>query len=139
MYTVDLHNKGKTVSSAISNLHGFIKLARKTKERCLCLIVGQGSTGGTHKIKTGVLEELNNLKEKNQIKDFILGNEVDIFNTDEDFLTANDKVKKSEIIRKQKELNIPDEILSKYRIVSKMDKLFIYEKFMFLNFPRLKK
>ena len=95
MYTVDLHLKGETVSSAISNLHSFIKLARKTKEKCLCLIVGYGSTGGTHKIKTGVLEELENLKENNQIKDFIIGNEVDIFNPKYQTLKGKETIEKS--------------------------------------------
>lgn len=88
-------------------------------------------------ISKDFLKTLDSSSDKLRYKNYektIDKNEVDIFNTDEDFLTANDKVKKSEIIRKQKELNIPDEILSKYRIVSKMDKLFIYEKFMFLNF-----
>ena len=95
MYTVDLHIKGETVSSAISNLHGFIKLARKTKEKCLCLIVGQGSTGGTHKIKTGILEELKSLKENNKIKDYILGNEVDIFNVKYQSLKGKECIDKS--------------------------------------------
>ena len=97
MYTVDLHIKGETVNSAISNLHSFIKLARKTKERCLCLIVGHGSTGGTHKIKTGILEELKFLKENNQIKDYILGNEVDIFNVKYQTLKGKDFIEKSVI------------------------------------------
>ena len=60
-------------------------------------------------------------------------NEIDIFNTDESFLTTNDKVKKTEIIRKQNELQIPDEVLSKYRIISKMDKIFIYETILQLD------
>ena len=80
MYTVDLHLKKETVDSAISNLYSSIKLVRKTKERVLCLIVGYGSTGGTHKIKTAVENELNQLKSKNQIKGYINGNELDIFN-----------------------------------------------------------
>ena len=80
MYTVDLHLNGETVDSATSNLHNSIKLARKTKEKTLCLIVGYGSTGGTHKIKTAIELELNNLKNKNQIKGYIFGNELDIFN-----------------------------------------------------------
>lgn len=80
MYTVDLHLKKETVDSAIANLHTSIKLARKTKEKVLCLIVGYGSTGGTHKIKTAVENELEELKNKNLIKGYINGNELDIFN-----------------------------------------------------------
>ncbi|MDE5547233.1 MAG: hypothetical protein K2M84_04825 [Anaeroplasmataceae bacterium] len=80
MYTVDLHLKNETVETACYNLMEIIKLARSSKERVLCLIVGYGSTGGTHKIKTAVLNRLTELKEKNQIKGFLEGNEVDMFN-----------------------------------------------------------
>ncbi|MDE6661097.1 MAG: Smr/MutS family protein [Anaeroplasmataceae bacterium] len=80
MYTVDLHLKNETVDTACYNLMEHIKLARASKERVLCLIVGYGSTGGTHKIKTAVLERLNELKGKNQVKGFLEGNEVEMFN-----------------------------------------------------------
>ena len=80
MYTVDLHLKNETVETACYNLMENIKLARASKERVLCLIVGYGSTGGTHKIKTAVLERLSDLKDKNQVKGFLEGNEVDMFN-----------------------------------------------------------
>lgn len=80
MYTVDLHLKNETVDTACYNLLESIKLARTSKERVLCLIVGYGSTGGTHKIKTAILVRLEELKNKNQVKDFIEGNEIDIFN-----------------------------------------------------------
>ena len=80
MYTVDLHLKKETVDTAIANLYSSINIARRTKEKLICLIVGYGSTGGTHKIKTAIENELNELKNKNQIKGFINGNELDIFN-----------------------------------------------------------
>ena len=80
MYTVDLHLKNETVETACYNLMETIKLARATRERVLCLIVGYGSTGGTHKIKTAVLERLSELQSKNQVKGFIEGNEIDMFN-----------------------------------------------------------
>ena len=70
MYTVDLHLKNENVESAVVNLYSSIKLANKTKEKILCLVVGYGSTGGTHKIKTAVENELEELKKKNQIKGF---------------------------------------------------------------------
>lgn len=89
MYIVDLHLKGETVVSAIDNLYSNIKLARKTKEKVMCLIVGYGSTGGSHKIKTAVLEELKKLKENNQIRGYILGNEVYMFNAN--YLALKDK------------------------------------------------
>lgn len=80
MFTVDLHLKNETVDTACYNLMEAIKLARASKDRVLHLIVGYGSTGGTHKIKTAVLERLNELKSKNQIKGFLEGNEVYMFN-----------------------------------------------------------
>ena len=80
MYTVDLHLKKETVDTACYNLMEYIKLARASKERVLHLIVGYGSTGGTHKIKTAILERLSELKNKNQVKGFLEGNEVDMFN-----------------------------------------------------------
>lgn len=80
MYTVDLHLKNENVESAVVNLYSSIKLAKKTKEKILCLVVGYGSTGGTHKIKTAVENELEELKRKNQIKGYINGNDIDIFN-----------------------------------------------------------
>ena len=95
MYTVDLHLKGETVISALYNLQSSINLARKSKEKTLCLIVGHGSTGGTHKIKTAVLEKLLELKQKNQIKDYIIGNEVDIFNSKYQTLKGKENIQKS--------------------------------------------
>ncbi len=80
MYTVDLHLKNETVEHAKYNLKHTIQLARKTREKLICLIVGYGSTGGTHKIKTAILEELEDLLAKHQIKDFIVGSEIDISN-----------------------------------------------------------
>ena len=99
MYKVDLHLKGETSSSAITNLYSSIKLARSTKEKTLCLIVGYGSTGGTHKIKTCVLDELQKLKENNQIKDYIIGNELDIFNIKYQSLKGKEHIEKSIIGR----------------------------------------
>ena len=80
MYTIDLHLKKESVQSAIYNLHEAIKLARRTKERVICLIVGYGSTGGTHKIKSSILIELDDMKSKNQIREYIIGSDIDIFN-----------------------------------------------------------
>lgn len=81
MYTVDLHQKNETVQTAAYNLNESIKLARKSRDHVICFIVGYGSTGGTHKIKSRVLELLEELKNKNQIKDYIAGNEMYIFNS----------------------------------------------------------
>lgn len=42
MFTVDLHLKKETVSTALYNLKEQIKLARATKEKIICFIVGYG-------------------------------------------------------------------------------------------------
>lgn len=80
MYVVDLHQKNENTEASIYNLFEAIKLARRTKEKIVCAIVGYGSTGGSHKIKNAVMNELLNLKAKKQIKEFIIGNEIDMFN-----------------------------------------------------------
>lgn len=82
MYTVDLHLKKETVEDAKYNLLEAIKISRKTQEKVLCLIVGYGSTGGTHKIKSAILDRLSELKEKKQIKNYITGDHVDIFHAE---------------------------------------------------------
>ncbi len=61
MFTVDLHLKKETISTALYNLKEQIKLARATKEKIICFIVGYGSTGGSHKIRNAVLEQLKEL------------------------------------------------------------------------------
>lgn len=81
MLTRDIHANKETVATAIYDLAQSIKLARSMKERVLCIIVGYGSKGTAHKIQTAVLEELVKLKEKNQIREYIRGNELDIFNS----------------------------------------------------------
>ncbi|MDE5868372.1 MAG: hypothetical protein K2H02_05450 [Anaeroplasmataceae bacterium] len=80
MYQVDLHSKNATVDSALYQLEKSIELMRKTKEHIGCFIVGYGSTGGTHKIKTAILNALEEKLSKHQIKGYILGSEIDIFN-----------------------------------------------------------
>lgn len=106
MYTVDLHLKKETVDTAIANLYSSINIARKTKEKVICLIVGYGSTGGTHKIKTAIENELNKLKNKNTIKGYINGNEIDIFNVKYQTLIHKELIPKEVINRKN-----PGEIL----------------------------
>lgn len=80
MYTVDLHLKNETVNHALYQLEQSIRLMRKTHEHVGCFIVGYGSTGGSHKIKTAVLNALEEKKQKNEIKGYIIGSEIDIFN-----------------------------------------------------------
>ncbi len=80
MFTIDLHLKNETVVNALYNMKQAILLARKSKEHVICFIVGYGSKGGSHKIKTACLEELEQMKNKNQIIDYIISSEIDIFN-----------------------------------------------------------
>lgn len=80
MYTCDLHLKGETTLSAKYNLEQAIKICKKTKDRVLCVIVGYGSSGGSSKIKNTILDELEEKKKSNVIKEYISGNELDMFN-----------------------------------------------------------
>ncbi len=79
MITIDLH--GMNIDSALYNLDNHIKMAKKDKDRLLYVITGYGSSGKTHKIKNNVIDKLDEYKSTNYIKDYLLGNEIDIFNT----------------------------------------------------------
>ncbi len=74
---LDLH--GYNSNAAIIQLEKMISLAKKNKSKILKVIVGYGSTGKTHKIKDNAIDFLNEIKNKNIIKDFICGEELDIF------------------------------------------------------------
>ena len=100
MYQVDLHLKNETTVSAVYNLKESIRLARRSKERAICFIVGYGSTGGTHKIRTAVLEELEQLYASHQIKGYILGSEMDIFNVKYQNLKGKEYIDKEAMKRK---------------------------------------
>ena len=77
---IDIHSNKETKEQATYNLITWIKRCKKTNDKVLYVIVGYGSSSGKHKIKTNTLEIAEELKSKNQIKDYILGNELDIFN-----------------------------------------------------------
>lgn len=74
----DFH--GLTVSSALYELNVFLKYSKQHKRKVVGLITGYGASGKTHKIKTAVLEVLSDLKEKKYLKDFLKGEDVDLFN-----------------------------------------------------------
>ncbi len=78
MISRDIHYGKPTVDNAINHLELFLKSV-KGKEKIVEVITGYGSTGGTHKIKNAVIDYLDNLIEKRYIKDYIWGNELDIF------------------------------------------------------------
>lgn len=79
MYTLDIHSHKETTKEAISMLEGALSFGRKDKDRMICLITGYGSTSGHGRIKSAVIEVLESWK-GNKIKDYLLGNELDIFN-----------------------------------------------------------
>lgn len=80
MYTVDIHYDGASRASAAYDLDQAITIARRDKDKLLCLIVGRGK-GGTHKIKTNTIEILTEYKSKNKVKDFIVGSNLDRFSS----------------------------------------------------------
>lgn len=80
MLTRDIHSNREKVSDTIYELEVSIRLAKKDKDKLLCLVTGYGSKGTSHKIKTAVIERLEELKIKNQIKGYLIGSDLDIFN-----------------------------------------------------------
>lgn len=81
MFTRDIHSNNENINTALYDLTKSIEMCRKSKEKLLCIIVGYGSTGKTHKIKNAVENELISLKNQHKIKDFIFGNDLDIFSS----------------------------------------------------------
>lgn len=75
----DIHFGKPTVDIALENLNRFISESKKTKEKIIKVIVGYGSTGKTHKIKTATINLLIEYKENNKIQDYIIGSDLDIF------------------------------------------------------------
>ena len=60
-------------------------------------------------------------------------NDIDLAFAEETFLTDNDKIKRTQIKKLQEELHIENEILSKFKMISKFDKITIYQRI--LNLP----
>ena len=79
MRSRDIHYGKPTVINAIEHLELFLKEVKRS-ESIVEVITGYGSTSGNCKIKNAVIKRLDELKEVNYIKDFICGNELDIFN-----------------------------------------------------------
>ena len=80
MLTVDLHLKNENTDTAVYNLYEMIVLCKRQKTQVLACVVGYGSSGKTHKIRTAVLLKLKEYQQNNFIKEYIEGNKVDIFN-----------------------------------------------------------
>ena len=79
MLSRDIHYGKPTVANAIDHLDIFLKEVKRS-EKIVEVITGYGSTGGTSKIKNAVIVRLEELKTQKYIKDYICGNELDIFN-----------------------------------------------------------
>ena len=79
MISRDIHYGKPTVYNAMEHLKQFLKDSKRS-EKIVEVITGYGSSGGTSKIKNSAIELLEELKESKYIKDYILGNEIDIFN-----------------------------------------------------------
>ena len=79
MLTRDIHSNKESVVIALYDLHESIMLAKRDKDRLLCLIVGYGSKGTRHKIQTSVMDKLEEYLKNNTIKGYIRGNQIDIF------------------------------------------------------------
>ena len=80
MLSRDIHYKMPTVANALEHLDIFLKEVKRS-EKIVEVITGYGSSGGSSKIKNAVIKRLGELKESNYIKDFICGEELDIFNS----------------------------------------------------------
>ena len=78
MISRDIHYRMPTVANAIEHLELFLKEVKRS-EKIVEIITGYGSTGGSSKIKNAVIRRLEELKDINYIKDFICGNDLDIF------------------------------------------------------------
>ena len=79
MLSRDIHYGKPSVINALEHLDIFLKEVKRS-EKIVEVITGYGSTGGSSKIKNAVIERLEELKLQKYIKDFICGNELDIFN-----------------------------------------------------------
>lgn len=80
MYTCNMHYSGIAAKDVKDIIVEAIRFAKREKDKILCLIVGYGSSGKTHKIKTTSLKYLDELMKLNKINNYIVGNELDLFN-----------------------------------------------------------
>lgn len=59
--------------------------------------------------------------------------EVDLYYTNDEYLTDNDRTRVEDIRTKQMERNIPDEVFALYKVVSRLDKIQIFDRIKKLN------
>lgn len=59
--------------------------------------------------------------------------EIDLFYSDDEYLTTEDKLKRANILLEQDERGIPDKILDMFKVVSKADKITVYDQISILK------
>ena len=92
MLTVDIHSNKETVKEAMYTLKEHILTAKRDKDKLLCLIVGYGSKGTSHKIKTATIEALDEYLKSSFIKGYLLGENCDIFNSEYHKFIKRDRI-----------------------------------------------
>lgn len=80
MLSRDIHYGKPTTYNAIEHLKLFLQNVKKS-EKIVEVITGYGSSGGSSKIKNATKKYLDELIKNKYIKDYIWGNEIDIFNS----------------------------------------------------------
>lgn len=96
MLTRDIHSHGETAETALYELDQSIQLAKSRKERVLCLIVGYGSSGKTHRIQTEVLKALEDYRISRRIRGYIRGSDLDIFSLEYQKLVGKELIPEEE-------------------------------------------
>lgn len=87
-------------------------------------------------LKNKFLDDVNSEKESINHKNYDLNSrkdEIDLFYSGNEFLTDEDRLKRDSIILKQKERGIPDHVLDMFKVVSKANKIVVYDNIAGLN------
>lgn len=91
-------------------------------------------------LKNNFMQAINSEPEGIKHKNYDLDapkEEVDLFYTEDEYLTDEDKAKIIDINQLQEDRGIPDEIFHLYKVVSRKDKIEIYDKINLLNQAQL--
>lgn len=87
-------------------------------------------------LKNRFLDDVNADKESINHKNYDLNSrkdEIDLFYSDDEYLTNEDKLKRDNILLEQDERGIPDKILDMFKVVSKADKITVYDQISMLQ------
>jgi len=87
-------------------------------------------------LKNRFLDDINADKESIHHKNYDLDSrkdEIDLFYSDDEYLTTEDKLKRANILLEQDERGIPDKILDMFKVVSKADKITVYDQISILK------